>query len=258
MKKMIHMEMAYQVIADFSAERKNDCLEFLIEGVVSPLWSETVRRDRNARIRQLKEWMDMPDDKKHSSKMSNDHSYKLEKAGDRLKIRFAKTDVEQATVLSRLKHSAREIKEWKEEDEYRVCALELLKSVHWVVDFNSPAHVCAGWDDACHSKSESDFDGKWRGLYDKSRIAFGRKAVIKDSYRWAKAIAEKNYERHLKLKRLYEDGRSIADPANEEIAREVIFDIAQNLADYLAYTDKRIDFKATLAKLKTVNAALEK
>lgn len=94
MKKDIHMEMAYQVITDYATEKDCKCQEFFIEGVVSPLWSKKVRENRNERIRQLKEWMDMPDNKKHSSKMSNDHSYKLKKENGKFKIVFAKTNVE--------------------------------------------------------------------------------------------------------------------------------------------------------------------
>lgn len=256
MKKGVHMEMAYQVISDYATEKGCKCQEFFIEGVVSQLWSKKVRENRNERIRQLKEWMDMPDSNKHSSKMSNDHSYKIQKDNGKFHIVFAKSNVEQATVLARLKSAARDMKEWKEEDEYRVCALEILKSIHWIVDFNSPAHVTAGWSNDCHSKSEDDFDKKWKAFYDKSKIKFGRKDIIKDLYRWAKGIVETNYDRNMKLKKLYEDGKSIKDTVNEKIGKEVIFDIAQNMADYLAYCDKKIDFKDSFAKLKKVNEKL--
>ena len=36
----------------------------------------------------------------------------------------------------------------------------------------------------------------------------------------------------------------------EKLGREVILDIVQNMADYFAYIDKRIDFEKMLSSLK--------
>ncbi len=60
------------------------------------------------------------------------------------RIVFAKSGDDQATVVARLKYAARSVKEWKVEEEYRSCALELAKSIHWVIDMSSPSHVVAG------------------------------------------------------------------------------------------------------------------
>jgi hypothetical protein len=136
------------------------------------------------------------------------------------------------------------------EEEYRVCALELAKSIHWVVDLSSPAHTVAGWPDDLHSKSESDFDALWKELYVPSKVVFGRKDVIKDVYRWAKGFIESRYDRNMRLLGVYQAGGSIKDAAHKSLGREVVADIAQNLADYLAYCDRTLGFAKTLGPLK--------
>ena len=99
----IHKDMAFQVISDYP---KATALEFLLKGVAKPEWGT----DEATKRKWLKEWMDMPDDSKHSSKMKNDHSYKLAKADNGFRIVFAKSTDDQATVVARLKYAARDVK----------------------------------------------------------------------------------------------------------------------------------------------------
>ncbi|MDD8026774.1 MAG: hypothetical protein PHI34_09680 [Acidobacteriota bacterium] len=243
MKKGIHREMAFQVIQDDAATAPS---EFLLYGVAKPEW----KKDLPTKIRWLKDWMDMPDDSRHGSKTRNDHSYKLRRTGKRFSLEFGRGKGEQSTVVARLKYSARDLREWKVEEEYRVCALELAKSIHWVIDFSSPAHTVAGWPDKLHAKAESDFDRLWRELYKPAEIVFGRRQLVKDVYRWAKGFIESRYDRNLGLLEAYQRGESIRDAALQGTAREVIRDVAQNLADYLAYCDRTLSFDKTLGPLK--------
>jgi hypothetical protein len=238
----IHKEMAFQVLSDCP---KPSVLEFLLKGIAKPEWDKDIVTKR----KWLKEWMDMPDDNKHSSKMKNDHSYKLNKIDKGFRIAFAKATDDQATVIARLKYSARDVKEWKIEEEYRCCALELAKSIHWVIDSSSPAHVIAGWSNDDHSKLEEDFDQVWKTYYDKSLVKFGRKDEIQDIYRWAKKRIEEKYDRNLGLKQMYESGGSIKKGQGQAVGKEVLQEVAQNIADYLAYIDRMIDFDKVSAKL---------
>jgi len=244
----IHKEMAYQVISD---DAKTNALTFLLNGIAKPEW----KTDSATKIKWLKEWMDMPDNSKHSSKQKNDHSYKINKIGNKFKIEFAETGADQATVIARLKYSARDIGEWKVEEEYRVCALELAKSIHWVIDVSSPPHTSFGWEAKSnngknyHSKIENDFDKVWKKYYDKTKIKFGRKDEIKDIYRWAKKYVEDNYDRNMKLLDIYRIKGSILKDEGETLGREVIMDLAQNLADYIALIDKKINYSKLITKL---------
>ena len=68
----IHKEMAFQIISDYP---KTSVKDFLLNGIAKPEWE----KDDNTKIKWLKEWMDMPDDSHHSSKLKNDHSYKITK-----------------------------------------------------------------------------------------------------------------------------------------------------------------------------------
>jgi hypothetical protein len=245
MKSIIHREMAFQVLSDFPNPQ---LLEFLIEGVAKKEW----KKSRGTKERFLKDWMDMPDSNKHGSKLKNDHSYKLRKTDKGFKVEFAKTGGDQATVVARLKYAARDIKEWKEEEEYRVCALELAKSIHWLIDVSSPSHTLAGWTDKLHSRLEKDFDRIWRPTYTsgQKQIVFSRKNRIKDIYRWAMDFARASYDRNARLLEVYQQGGSILKGKGVALGREVILDIAQNLADYLAFTEKRIALPQSLAGLK--------
>ncbi|MBA4406125.1 hypothetical protein C0389_02505 [bacterium] len=238
----IHKEMAFQIISDYP---KQSVKEFLLNGIAKPEW----KKDNATKIKWLKEWMDMPDNSHHSSKLKNDHSYKITKDGKRFKIVFAKSGFDQATVISRLKYSARDIAEWKVEEEYRVCALELSKSIHWVIDLSSPPHTLFGWESeqnngtSYHSKIENDFDKVWPKYYDKNKIKWGKKNPFDDIYKWAKNFVEDRYERNMKLLELYRSKKTmIKNKDAENLGREVILDLAQNLADYLSYIDKKIDF----------------
>lgn len=242
MHAKIHKEMAFQVLSDCP---KPSVMEFLLKGISKPEWN----KDDATKRKWLKEWMDMPDDSKHSSKMKNDHSYKLLKLEKGFRISFAKSADDQATVVARLKYSSRDVKEWEVEEEYRCCALELAKSIHWVIDSSSPAHVIAGWSDADHSRLEKDFDQVWASYYDKSQIKYGRKKEIRDIYRWAKKKIEDQYDRNLQLKQLYEGGNSIKKGDGQAIGKEVIREIAQSLADYIAYIDRMINFDKVSTKL---------
>jgi hypothetical protein len=238
----IHKEMAYQILADHPTRTP---LEFLLTGIAKPEWKKNIQ----TKIKWLKEWMDMPDNRKHSSKQKNDHSYKLFRTENGFRIAFAKTGADQATVVARLKYSARSIREWKIEEEYRTCALELAKSIHWIIDMGTPPHTTVGWDDEEHAKIESDFDRLWKTIYDKKKIKFGRKKIIKDIYRWAKKNIEDRYNENMRLLKIYKEGGSIKDKENRKIAEGVISNISQNLADYIAYIDKYIRFDAVLSKM---------
>lgn len=243
MHAKIHREMTFRVLQD---HKNPKLLEFLIEGSAKPEWKKKKREKEE----WLKEWMDMPDNKNHCSKMSNDHSYKIEKNGDKFRIKFIGNKADLATVIARLKYDSRDVKEWAVEEEPRTCAIELAKSIHWVVDFSTPPHTAAAWDDAQHSRVEKDFDKLWEKYYDKTKVKFGRKAYIKDIYRWAKDFVEAKYERNHKLYEIYKDKGSISKGIGAKIGQEVILDLAQNLADYFAYFDKKIDFGKMLKALK--------
>lgn len=242
----IHKEMAYKIISDYP---KTSVLQFLLNGIAKPEW----KTDEKTKIKWLKEWMDMPDNSKHSSKLKNDHSYKLTKENGKFRIVFAKSGADQATVIARLKYSSRDIKEWEVEEEYRTCALELAKSIHWIIDLSSPSHTSFGWDTDknvnYHSKIETDFDKVWETYYDKSRIKFGRKNKIDDIYRWAKRFVETKYDRNIELLNIYKTKGSILSGKGKQLGMEVILDLAQNLADYLAYIDKKINFVKVVKKV---------
>ena len=242
----IHKEMAYKIISDYP---KSSALNFLLNGIAKPEW----KTDEKTKIKWLKEWMDMPDDSRHSSKLKNDHSYKLTKVKGKFRIVFAKTGADQATVIARLKYAARDLKEWQVEEEYRTCALELAKSIHWIVDVSSPSHTSYGWDSDkktnYHSKIEKDFDKVWEQYYDKSKIKFDRKNEIDDIYRWAKRFVEAKYDRNIELLEMYKAKKSILKNKGAQLGRDVIQDLAQNLADYLAYIDKKISFDSVVKKV---------
>ena len=54
---------------------------------------------------------------------------------------------------------------------------------------------------------------------------------------------ENKYDRNMKLLEFYKSKNSmIKNKETEILGREVIQDLAQNLADYLAYIDKKINF----------------
>ena len=242
MKAIIHKELTFQIISEFP---NPNALEFLLKGISKPEWG----KDRPTKIRWLKEWMDMPDSNTHSSKLKNDHSYKLTRSNGKFKIVFAKTGTDQATVVARLKYSARNVKEWQLEEEYRACALELAKSFHWVVDMSSPSHVIFGWDNKLHSKIEGHFDMLWKKYYDKNKIKFNRKNSIKDIYRWAKQNIEDSYERNKELLSIYKEKGTIKDGRGAELGKEVIQNLVQNIADYLHYINKKIDFNKMIENL---------
>lgn len=235
MHAKIHKEMTFQMLKDYP---NPNLLKFLVEGTAKPGW----KVDDATKEKWLKEWMDMPDDKKHAGKQRNDHSYKLKKTDGRFIIKFIGNRPDQGTVIARLKYDSRDVKEWKVEEEIRTCAIELAKSIHWVIDFSTPPHTVAGWGDREHSKIEKDFDKMWKNLYDKKKIKFGRKNQIKDIYRWAKKFVEDKYDRNCKLLEVYQTKGSILKESGETIGREVILDLAQNLADFLAYHDKILNF----------------
>jgi len=237
MQAGIHKELCFKLISE---PRYESLKRFLIESVVKKGWPN---KDEETKIEWVKEWMDMPDSDKHGSKLKNDHSYKISIKDNKTHIEFAKSAGEQATVVARLKYAARDIKEWKEEEEFRVCGLELLKSIHWVVDFTSPSHTVAGWPQDMHSKIEEDFDKTWETIYSTQEIKFNRTGYIKDIYRWAKDFIEKNYKRNCDLLALYQKGGSIKKGEGIQMGQAVIKDVIQNLADYFAYIDKKIDYK---------------
>ncbi len=240
----IHKEMAYQILLDHP---KQSALEFLLAGISKPEW----KKNDATKIKWLKEWMDMPDNSRHSSKMRNDHSYKLTKDCNRFRIVFAKTGGDQATVVSRLKYAARSANEWKVEEEYRTCAIEIAKSLHWIIDMCAPPHTTAGWGTKEHSKIESDFDKLWKKIYDKNKIKFDRKNAIDDIYKWAKRNIENHYDINIELHNIYKIGKTIKTGRGAELAEKVILNLAQNFADYIAYTNKRIKFDDAITKLPT-------
>ncbi|HCJ66915.1 MAG TPA: hypothetical protein DHV62_06210 [Elusimicrobia bacterium] len=237
MHAKIHKELAFQLLEDYP---NPNLLKFLVEGTAKQGWKE--KKDKAIKEKWLKEWMDMPDNKKHSSKQKNDHSYKLEKIGKTFRIKFIGKKPDQGTVIARLKYDSRDVKEWKVEEEIRTCAIELAKSIHWVIDFSTPPHTVAGWNDKEHAKIEKDFDKVWEKLYDKKKIKFGRIKQIKDIYRWAKKFVEEKYARNCDLLNIYRSRGSILKGKGKSLGQEVILDLAQNLADYLAYHDKMLNF----------------
>jgi hypothetical protein len=244
MKAIVHTEMTFKFLTDYP---NKDLRKFLLEGTAKIGWKE--KKIEAKKEQWLKEWMDMPDNVKHSSKMSNDHSYKIERAQGKFKIAFAGTKVEQATVVARLKYAARDIKEWCVEEEYRVCAISLAKSIHWVVDMSTPPHTLAGWDDRLHSKIETDFDNLWKSMYDLSVIKLGRKDLITDVYRWAKGNIEERYAKNCAILDLYKSGGSIKKGPGKDMGMDVIKNLTQNLADYFAYIDKKINFSKMAGKV---------
>lgn len=156
--------------------------------------------------------------------------------------------------MARLKYDARDIKEWMVEDEPRVCALELAMCMHWVVDMTSPPHAYANCDQDLHGTIEKDFDKfftkEWPGIEGQIKLT-GRKGQIKDVYRWAKAFIEGSYNRNEALIDAYKNGKSLAGgPATAALGKAVLKDIGQNVVDFLAFIDGRIDFKKANAELK--------
>lgn len=238
----IHKEMAFQLLKDYPNQ---NLLKFMIEGTAKPEWKE----DSATKIKWLKEWMDMPDNRHHSSKQTNDHSYKLRKTNKGFKIAFIGNRPDQGTVIARLKYDSRDVKEWKVEEETRTCAIELAKSIHWVIDFSTPPHTVADWSDREHSKIEKDFDKTWKTFYNRKDIKFGRKNETKDIYRWAKKFVEDRYDRNCKLLEIYRSGGSILKGEGRELGKQVITDLAQNLADYLSHQDKILNFDKMASSL---------
>jgi hypothetical protein len=239
----VHTEMAFQVIKDYP---NPDLFNFLMAGMAKQGTGET----EATKTQWMKEWMDAPDEEHHSSKMQNDHSYKIQKTSNGFQIKFIDDCENQATVIARLKYAARDINEWEVEEEYRVCAIELAKSIHWVVDMSTPPHTIVGWDNDTHSKIENHFDKRWKDFYDKSVIKWNRKTEIDDIYKWAKGFVEKNYDRNLKLLEMYNSKGSILKEAGQALGKEVILEVAQNLADYFALLEKNLNLKKMLNTLK--------
>jgi len=252
----IHRELPYRVISLYP---KKELLEFLLLAMVHPKWREKLKIRAN-RIDWLKEWMDTPDDTKHGSAVRNDHSYKLKKVGNRFELVFAKSKGEQATVVARLKYDARDVKEWMVEDEPRVCALELAMCMHWVVDMSSPPHCYADCDQDLHGEIETDFDEfyakEWPAIEGQVKFT-GRKGLISDIYRWAKAYIESTYGQNEALIGAYKSGKSLKDPDVAEMGRQVLKGMGQNVADFLIFTDGRIKFEKAYESLKEQTALLE-
>jgi len=250
MHAKIHKELPYRVIEIYP---KKELLEFLLLAMVHPKWRDKLKARTN-RIKWLKEWMDAPDDTKHGSAVRNDHSYKLKKVGNRYDLVFAKSKGEQATVVARLKYDARDVKEWMVEDEPRICALELAMCMHWVVDMTSPSHAYSDCDQDLHGKIEKDFDQFWKDAWPavEGQIKLtGRKGQIKDVYRWAKAFIESHYGQNEALINGYKNGKTLArDKATAALGKAVLKDIGQNIVDFLAFIDGRIDYKKAYAELK--------
>ena len=244
MHAKVHKELAYQALQDYP---KPALLRFLLKAVAKPDW----KKNEATRVRWLKEWMDMPDDRHHSSKMRNDHSYKLEKNPQgKFVIKFIAKTKDQATVVARLKYDARDVAEWKVEEEWRTCGLEPAKSIHWVIDVTTPPHTVAGWDDGEHSAIEKHFDELWSNWYDPTDVIKGTKQKIPDIYRWAKAFAENRYDRNAELRDIYRAGGSIKKKGRgEQLGKAVIADVALNLGAYLAYLDRRIKYDVVETKL---------
>lgn len=245
MHAKIHSDMTYKFLQDYP---NKNALDFLLGSIAKSEWNWADK----SRIEWLKKWMDMPDSKVHTSKIKNDHSYKIKKVGKKYKIDFAKSGADQATVVARIKYDFRDVTEWKKEHEYRTCGIELAKSIHWIIDFSTPPHTISGWNDTTHSKFEKDCDKNWKSLYDNclTNVKFNRKKHIKDIYRWAKQNIEDRYEANLKLLNLYQNGGSITKGKGKTMGTEMMTNLLQNLADYLAYVDRRIDFEDSLAKSK--------
>jgi hypothetical protein len=247
MHGLIHTDMALKVISQDA-----NALAFLLNGVSKPRWKTPDTQKET----WLKEWMDSPDHKGHQFISKNDHSYKLDKEKNKFVIRFIKKRADQGTVVERLKLSVRQILDWKTEEEYRICSIELAKSIHWIVDVTSPPHTSFGWEEDenngknLHCEIESDFDNEWKKLLDLNKTEFGRANEIKDIYKWAKALAESRYDRNIELLKLYRANKSIKKPEGKKLAQDVIQDIAQNIADYLAFIDKKIKFNLIIPKLK--------
>jgi hypothetical protein len=229
----IHKEMAFKVLSDYP---NKDLFTFLLEGTAKPEWKE----NEATKIKWLKEWMDMPDDKKHSSKQKNDHSYKLVKDVKGFHVKFINKTLDQATVVARLKYAFRDAKEWKIEEEERACAIEIAKSIHWVIDFSTPPHTVADWPDKEHSAIETHFDKMWQKYYDVGMIKFKGNPPIQDVYLWAKKFAEDKYDRNVKLLDLYKSGKNILNGEGQVLGKEVIQDVAQNLAIYFSQIEKTI------------------
>jgi hypothetical protein len=241
MKALIHKEMAFKIISDYP---KKSLLTFLLNGIAKPEW----KKNPSTKIKWLKEWMDMPDNVGHS-KMQNDHSYKLIKTEKGFRISFINNKADQATVVARLKYDARDVIEWKQEEEYRACALELAKSIHWVIDFSSPPHTVYAYTNEMHSKLESYCDKVWNSFYDKTNIDFNSKNKIKDLYQWAKIFIETKYDRNFELLQLLKNKASLETGRGRHLIKEVIQDISQNLVDYLKYIDAKIDFDKMAQKV---------
>jgi hypothetical protein len=245
MHEKIHKELTYEFLKH---PKNKEALDFLLLAIAKPEWNWA----NNSRIEWLKTWMDAPDAKIHSSKIKNDHSYKIKQVGSRFQIEFAKKGSDQATVVARLKYDFRDVTEWKKEHEYRTCGIELAKSVHWVVDLSTPPHTITGWSDSLHSKIEKDFDKNWNTIYTKcvDKVKFNRKKQIKDIYRWAKKNIEDRYAINKQLLELYEKKGSILKGNGVNLGMDVMKNLLQNLADYFAYVNEKIGFLKTYNQLK--------
>ncbi len=240
MHGIIHRDMAYQVIEDFS---KDVVLEYLLLCMVRPDWPASKRTQEN-RIEWLKEWMDTPDDAKHGSTCRNDHSYKLKKEGSRYKLVFGGGTGEQATVVARLKYDARDLREWRVEEEPRVCGLELAICMHWVIDMSSPPHMYADCDQKVHYKIEDHFDKVWNANYAqiKPQIDFSGVTPITDVYNWARHHIESRYDQNDELITAYKDKKTLLkDDRCKELALCVIKDIAQNIIDFLVFAKTQVN-----------------
>lgn len=246
MHAKVHMDLTYEFL---SLPKNKEALDFLLLAVAKPEWNW----NDNSKIEWLKKWMDMPDSKVHSSKIKNDHSYKIKQVGNKFQIEFAKKGSDQATVVARLKYDFRDVTEWKKEHEYRTCGIELAKSIHWVVDLSTPPHTFAGWDDKLHSKIEKDFEKNWKTIYDKTikDVKFKRKNIIKDIYRWAKKNIEDRYTINKQILELYKNNGSILKGNGIKLGQDVMKNLLQNLADYFAYVDQKINFSNTYELLKS-------
>jgi hypothetical protein len=245
MHEKVHTELTYKFFQDYN----KPALDFLLASIAKNDWEW----DDKSRVEWLKKWMDMPDSKVHSSKIKNDHSYKIKKVGKIYKIEFAKTGADQATVVARLKYDFRDVTEWKKEHEYRTCGIELAKSIHWIIDFSTPPHTLVGWDDKLHSKFETDCDKNWLNLYNFSisKVKLNRKSFIKDIYLWAKNNIENRYDTNSDLLLLYKNKGSILKDKGVALGQDMMLNLLQNFADYLAYVNKRIDFGKSLKLLNS-------
>ena len=244
MQQEVHREMAFQALSDYP---NKDLLTFLLLGVSKPEWG----KDEAIKIKWLKEWMDMPDNQRHTSKLKNDHSYKIAKTPTGFEVKFIAKTLDQATVVARLKYAVRDIDEWETEEEPRPCAIALAKSVHWVIDSSTPPHTLADWGTKEHSAIETDFDNTWKDLYKKAAVTYGRKNQIKDVYLWAKSFIEEKYDRNCRLLKIYTSKGSIKKGDGAPLGQEVIQDVLQNLADYFAHIENKIDLKKLIAAFKS-------